>query len=105
MKLPVNNTGLTQIRFHQVFPLAQFRSDILEPLIETIHANNKGIMTLEICVLISCIILGITILMVIKQELFPKPRLNEEPPKTETSLVLWYKWKLDIVQFIRKQYK
>ena len=40
-------------------------------------------MTLEMIVVISCIILGITIVMVIKQELFPRSRVADENHNAE----------------------
>ena len=95
MKLQGNSTGSGQIenvRFHQVFRTSQFLTEILEPVLmklsQLAHDNRMGIFTLEMVVMMSCIILGITILMVIKQEVFSKLSANEEPPpRTESPVV------------------
>jgi hypothetical protein len=57
---------------------------VLQKLSQHVYDNYIGIWTLEMIVVISCVILGITIVMVIKQEFFPKLGRNKEPAKVET---------------------
>lgn len=77
--MKIHNASLSQIqdvRFHQVYPISKFKSDILDPLIkklsEHIIDNQGGILTLEVIVIVMVIVLGITIIMVIKQEVCPR---------------------------------
>jgi hypothetical protein len=80
MKLQPNNTE-SVINFRQFLPAAnlQFLEPMLRKLSKLAHENRLGILTLDIAVMICCIILGLTILMIIKQEIFSKPSATDQP--------------------------
>ena len=84
MKLQPNNTD-SVIHFQQFLPAThlQFLEPVLRKLSKLAQDNRMGILTLDIVVMICCIILGFTILMVIKQEIFSKPSATDQPlPRT-----------------------
>ena len=84
MKLQQNNTNLG-VRFQQFLPASQlqFLEAVLMKLSQLAHENHSGILTLDLVVMMSCIILGLTIFMVIKQEVFSKFSAAVEPlPRT-----------------------
>ena len=83
MKLQQNNTDLG-VRFQQFVPASQlqFLEPVLMKLSQLAHENHSGILTLDIVV-------TITILMVIKQEVFSKFSAAVEPlPRTESPVLL-----------------
>ena len=84
MKLQLNNTD-SVVHFQQFVPATQlqFLEPVLMKLSKLAHDNHMGILTLDIVVMMCCIILGLTILMVIKQEIFSKPSVTDQPlPRT-----------------------
>ena len=90
MKLQQNNTDLG-VRFQQFVPASQlqFLEPVLMKLSQLAHENHSGILTLDIVVMMSCIILGLTIFMVIKQEVFSKFSAAVEPlPRTESPVLI-----------------
>ena len=83
MKLQQNNTDLG-VRFQQFVPASQlqFLEPVLMKLSQLAHENHSGILTLDIVV-------TITILMVIKQEVFSKFSAAVEPlPRTESPVLI-----------------
>ena len=90
MKLQLNNTD-SVVHFQQFVPATQlqFLEPVLMKLSKLAHDNHMGILTLDIVVMMCCIILGLTILMVIKQEVFSKLSAADEPlPRTVPPMLL-----------------